>query len=205
MPQVMVVDMLEGFTRIGPLASPRVDALIPKQTAFLRSLPSGSLVVFLADEHQPDDFELTRFPPHCLHGSEEARIREELLTAARNAESDIRIIRKRTFSGFVNTDLDSMVREAPSRSWIVFGCVTDGCIEANVAELVYRDCLVTVIRDLIDTWDRTPEAARAAGLSPAYVHEAARINDEWFTRRLPAMWGVQVIDRWQEALDPIVT
>ena len=56
--QVMVIDMLEGFTRMGPLASDRVGALLPQQAAFLQALPPQSLVVFVADEHDKDDFEL---------------------------------------------------------------------------------------------------------------------------------------------------
>ncbi len=198
MAQVMVVDMLEGFTRVGPLASPRVDALVPRQAECLRSLPAASLVVFLADAHEPDDFELKRFPPHCLRGTKEAEIRPELLDAARTAKARIEVVPKRTFSGFFGTDLDAVVRHAPSRQWVVFGCVTDCCIEANVAELVYRGCEVTVVRSLIDTWDTSAEAARSAGLGVAFVHGADAINHEWFNRRLPAIWGVRVVENWGE-------
>jgi len=38
---ILIVDMLEGFTRIGPLSSPRVEALLPKQVKFLESIPAG--------------------------------------------------------------------------------------------------------------------------------------------------------------------
>ena len=197
----MVVDMLEGFTRNGALASPRVDALIPRQAECLRSLPADSLVVFLADEHGPDDFELKRLPPHCMRGTPEAQIREELLAAVRTAKAKVEIIRKTNFSGFFGTRLDEIVSDAPSRSWVVFGCVTDCCVEANVAELVYRGCDVTVVRDLVETWDLPAEGACEAGLSPAYTHDADRINEEWFARRLPAIWGVRVVRNWREAFD----
>ncbi|MEE8170947.1 MAG: isochorismatase family cysteine hydrolase, partial [Phycisphaerae bacterium] len=198
--QVMIVDMLEGFTRIGPLASSRVDALVPRQAAFLRALPAGSLVVFAADEHNPDDFELRRFPPHCLKGTKEAEIRAELLQAARRAGAAVEIVRKTTFSGFFGTCLDDVIQTAPSRSWVVIGCVTDCCIEANVAELVYRGRDVTVIRELVDTWDLSIERAQAAGRGDAHVHDAERINEEWLSRRLPAIWGVRVVDRWQDVI-----
>jgi len=201
MAQVMVIDMLEGFTRIGPLASPRVDALVPRQAECLRALPTDSLVVFLADEHDPDDFELKRFPPHCLRGTPEAEIRAELLDAAQAGGARIEIVRKNNFSGFFGTNLDQIVAAAPGKSWIVFGCVTDCCIEANVAELVYRGCEVTVIRELVETWEASSNAVKAAGLSEAYVHDAERINEEWFTRRLPAIWGVKVAERWQDAVE----
>jgi nicotinamidase-related amidase len=195
MAQVMVVDMLEGFTRVGPLASPRVDALVPRQAAYLRALPGGSLVVFLADCHEPDDFELQRFPPHCLRGTPEAQIRGELLDAAGAAGARVEIVRKRTFSGFFGTSLDEIVRSAASRQWVVFGCVTDCCVEANVAELVYRGCQVTIPRDLVDTWDLPADAARGLNLGPAYVHPAEAINEEWFTRRFPAIWGARVVGK----------
>jgi nicotinamidase-related amidase len=200
MAQVMVIDMLEGFTRIGPLASPRVDALVPRQAECLRALPAESLVVFLADEHDPGDFELKRFPPHCLRGTPEAEIRAELLAAARASGARIEIVRKNNFSGFCGTNLDQLVAAAPGKSWIVIGCVTDCCIEANVAELVYRGCDVTVIRELVETWDASPDVVEAAGLSDAYVHDAERINEEWFTHRLPAIWGVKVVQGWREVV-----
>ena len=200
MAQVMVIDMLEGFTRMGPLASPRVDALVPRQAEYLRALPADSLVVFLADEHDPDDFELERFPPHCLRGTPEAEIRAELLDAAQTSGARIEIVRKNNFSGFVGTNLDKIVAGAPGKSWIVVGCVTDCCVETNVSDLVCRGYSVTVIRELVDTWDMSPQAASAAGLSEAYVHDAERINEEWFTRRLPAIWGVKIVQRWQEVI-----
>jgi nicotinamidase-related amidase len=89
MAQAMVIDMLEGFTRIGPRASPRVDALVPRQAECLRALPAESSVVFLADEHDQDDVEFRRFPPHCLRGAKEVESRPELLAAVREAEVDV--------------------------------------------------------------------------------------------------------------------
>ncbi len=202
MPQIMVVDMLEGFTRIGPLASPRVDALVPVQAAFLRALPPDSLVVFVCDAHETNDVEFQRFPPHCLRGDKQAEIRAELLEAARAAHARVEIVEKTTFSGFFRTRLDEIVAAAPSDEWIVIGCATDCCIEANVAELVYRGKRVTVIQELIDTWQMSPLDAEGRRLSRAYVHDANTINREWFERRLPAIWGAQVVARWSDLAAP---
>ncbi len=200
MMQVMVIDMLEGFTRHGPLASPRVDALVPRQAAALRSLPPGSLVVFVSDAHGPDDFELKRFPPHCLSGTKEAEIREELLSAAAHNGARIERVGKTTFSGFYGTNLDEIVRSVPDPRWTVFGCVTDCCVEANIAELVYRGRDVVVVRELVETWDLSYEQARAEGLGASYIHEADVVNDFWFERRLPGIWGVRVLNSWSDAL-----
>lgn len=200
--QVMVVDMLEGFTRVGPLASPRVNDLVPRQAACLRALPSGSLVVFVSDAHAAEDFELRRFPPHCLKGTKEAEIRPELLDAVRDARARVERIEKNNFSGFFGTRLHELVMSAASPRWIVFGCVTDCCIEANVAELVYRGREVTVVQELIETWHLSYEQARAQGLAPSFIHEADALNELWFRRRFPHIWGVRVAATWQEALAP---
>lgn len=198
--QVMVIDMVEGFTREGPMASARVDALVPRQAAFLAALPPSSFVVFVADEHDPHDFELKRFPPHCLRGTRGAELRSELIEAAQKAEARIEIVRKNNFSGFFGTHLGDIVENAPTKSWVLIGCVTDCCIEANVAELVYRGRDVTVVRELIDTWDLSPAAVDDAGLSAAQIHQADTINDEWFSRRFPGIWGIRVADRWRELM-----
>ena len=201
--QVMVVDMLEGFTRSGSLSSPRLDALVPHQAEFLRALPRDSLVVFTGDEHDPDDFELRRFPAHCLRGTSEATIRAELLEAARDAGARVEIFRKNNFSAFIGSGLDDVVSAAASKSWIVFGCVTDCCVETAVADLVCRGREVTVIRELIDTWDLSLEQVRSAGFSENRVHDAEQINEAWFTHRFPVIWGARVVQRWREALsDP---
>lgn len=196
----MVVDMLEGFTRLGRLASPRCDALVAGQAEFLRRLPAGTLTVFLGDEHEPDDAELERFGPHCLRGTREAEIRSELLEAARAARCHVRIFRKRTFSGFLNSDLDRLVAASGDDEWWVFGCVTDCCVETNVAELALRGQRVAVIRDLIDTWELSPEQVRAKGLGPAHVHSAEEVNRLWFEHRFPAVWGARVVETWRDLL-----
>jgi len=185
--QVMVIDMLEGFTRRGPLASPRVDALVPNQAAFLAHLTAGDHLVFVSDAHDADDVEFRRFPPHCIQGTEEAQVRGELLSAVPKGVMKERI-EKTTFSGFYGTFLDRLVKEAPSSAWIVIGCVTDCCVEANVAELVYRGREVTVVRDLIDTWHDPPR------------HDAGAINREWFDHRFPNIWGAKVVETWRELL-----
>ncbi|MCH7720442.1 MAG: cysteine hydrolase [Planctomycetes bacterium] len=187
--QIMVIDMLEGFTRRGPLASPRVAALLPLQAAFLSRLTGGDRVVFVSDAHGPNDPEFRRFPPHCLGGSDEALVCRELIRAVPPAVR-VEHVTKTTFSGFHETDLGELVQAADSNEWIVIGCVTDCCLEANVADLVYRGCEVTVIRDLIDTWHDPPD------------HDADAINAEWFDRRFPTIWGARVLTGWKELLFP---
>lgn len=196
---VMVVDMLEGFTRIGPLASPRVASLIPKQIQFLECLAPRSNVVFLQDAHEPNDREFTYLPVHCLKGSAEAQLCSEFSKLNLSAKG-IRetVVLKRQFSGFFNTPLEFLVgSDIWNNEWVVFGCVTDCCIEANIADLSYRNNKITVFKDLTDTWDTTKEQLTSNNLPRFYLHNASSINDFWFDYRLPSVWGVRVMTSQQ--------
>ncbi len=76
---LIVVDMVDGFCRHGDLASPRVEALVPKVTALVSAFKDKGLpVIALADTHSPESPEFAVFRPHCVSGSIESDIVEEL-------------------------------------------------------------------------------------------------------------------------------
>ena len=200
---IIVVDMLEGFTRQGPLASPRINALVKPQAEFLKNLPKKSNIIFLSDEHWEGDFEFNRMPEHCVKGTDECSVRQELIQAAQG--HTIKHLKKDQFSGFINSA--SELEETLSKMCgennlevIVIGCVTDCCIEVCVSDLTQREFDVTVIRELIDTWDMSEEQALEVGLTKAHAHPADEINKYFFEHRFPAIWGANVLDNWREVL-----
>ena len=70
MPNVtIVVDVLNGFTREGNLASPRCLDAIPRiQRVIDERLRAGDQLIFLADTHDKNDREFEVFPVHCEVG-----------------------------------------------------------------------------------------------------------------------------------------
>jgi len=191
---VLVVDMIEGFTRIGALASPRVEALIPKQADFLSSLSVGSFVVFACDSHFPEDPEFKRMPVHCLVGTEESEICPELIKAV--GDREYTIVPKRTHSAFFGTNLDEIIA-GRGDDWVVIGCVTDVCIIANVIELDYRGKNVIVYRDLVDTYEITPDQSLQMCGSMVKEHNPYEFNRLFFDRYLPGVWGVEILE-WSD-------
>jgi nicotinamidase-related amidase len=184
--QVMVVDMNVGFSQRGNLYSPRVGALIEPMIDFLSSLSKKDRVVFLTDCHLPDDSELKRFPSHCILGSGEEIIRPELISACKKSYIKYDMFGKTEYDAFVNfTKREANILYKFDKNWIVIGCVTDICVESNVAALVMRGQNVTVVRNLIDTYD-------------APNHNADEINNFWFEHRFPDIWGCKVVDDWKE-------
>jgi nicotinamidase-related amidase len=156
---VVAVDMLMGFARVGPLASPRVDALVEPLRAFLEGLAACGVRSSwrLEDEHTPDAGEFAVYPPHCLKGTVEAEPVPELLTAS--LFRDGRRVPKNALTVFDRYDLEAAVHEAGLTRVFVVGDCTDLCVEACAVPLrLYANARrheleVTVIEDLVDTFD----------------------------------------------------
>lgn len=147
---VLVVDMLRGFCEEGrPLyVGETIRQIVPNVRRLLaEEKGKGSRIIFLCDNHAPDDKEFEMFPPHCIRGSEEAEIIPELCPFADE------IIPKTRFSGFYGTDLDERLRALnPDRIIVVGGC-TDICVMHTVADARNRDYPVDVPSDCVTTFD----------------------------------------------------
>jgi nicotinamidase/pyrazinamidase len=149
---LLVVDMLKGFCQEGrPLyCGPGVKSIIP----FIRKLiesanERGEAVVFICDSHDPQDLEFQRFPPHCIAGSEEAEVIDELRGLAR---SEI-IIPKKRYSGFFGTNLEQVIAGLQPELVEVVGVCTNICVLYTVEELRNRDYPVRVYRRGVTSFD----------------------------------------------------
>ena len=84
---LMIVDMIEGFTRSGPLASPGMEALTPAVAALAaRCDARGMEVVAFADCHDPACPEFAAYPPHCIKGDTQSEVVGEINVACRSEE-----------------------------------------------------------------------------------------------------------------------
>lgn len=146
----IVVDVLNGFTKEGNLASPRCLAVIPRVRRVLDDrLRAKDQLIFLADTHDPDDREFEIFPVHCVRGTHESEVVDELQPYLREA----RLIRKRRYSGFFETDLETILRRLRPAQVTVVGVCTDICVLHTVADLRNRDYHVIVPADAVATFD----------------------------------------------------
>jgi nicotinamidase/pyrazinamidase len=150
---LIVVDMLVGFLEKGrPLdCGEDARAIVPfvrnKVEEFARS---DEPVVFLKDSHAPDDPEFKMFPPHCVAGTEEAELVEEL----RPYEDKGIAVPKTRYSGFYNTRLDEILEGLRPDTVEVVGVCTNICVLYTVEGLRNRDYSVVVHRDGVASFDR---------------------------------------------------
>ena len=94
---ILVVDMLKGFLEIGNLfCGDEARKIIPHIVDLLKSARRGK-IFFISDNHEKNDMEFKIFPPHCIKGTEESKVIDELSSFKGE------IIPKTRYSGFFNT------------------------------------------------------------------------------------------------------
>jgi nicotinamidase-related amidase len=177
---IVVVDLLEGFCREGPLASEHVRRLIEPIRSFL-SMAHGAGVskfFFPCDSHPPDSPEFSSFPPHCIEGSRQAEIVSEL-ARLEFSESFVKL-NKQSISSLIGTDLPQQLQDLEVKTIICVGDCTDLCLYHLAIGLRFwanaekRDWRIVVPQDLVATYDLPVAAALEVGAMP---HPADLLSD----------------------------
>jgi len=153
----------------GKLYVPGAEKLLPN----IRKLTDAARrdEVFLVSHgcfHPPDDPEFQQFPPHCLKGTPGAEFVPEAL-ANKFARIENRstaklpeglskyqqiILEKQTLDIFDTHHADALVeRLGSSPEFVVFGVVTEYCVNYAAKGLLARKRRVTVVKDAIETLD----------------------------------------------------
>jgi nicotinamidase-related amidase len=170
---VVSVDMINGFCHSGPLASPRVKALIPPIVNLLtRARQAGVRDIALTqDTHEPEAVEFGAYPPHCVRGTAEAETIPEFKSLP--FLDQMTVIEKNSISSSLETGLEAWIADRPAlRTFLVVGDCTDLCVyqlamhlrlQANARQLERR---VIVPADCVDTYDLPVETARSIGAVP---------------------------------------
>jgi nicotinamidase/pyrazinamidase len=153
----------------GKLYVPGAEKLLPN----IRKLTDAARrdEVFLVSHgcfHPPHDPEFQQFPPHCLKGTPGAEFVPEAL-ADKFARIENRpteklpedlanyqqiVLEKQTLDIFDTHHADALVeRLGSSPEFVVFGVVTEYCVNYAAKGLLARKRRVTVVKDAIETLD----------------------------------------------------
>lgn len=62
-------------------------------------------------------------------------------------EADDAVVYKHRFSGFFETELDTVLRRLGTRHLIVTGCTTSICVEATIRDAMFRDYCCVLLED----------------------------------------------------------
>jgi nicotinate phosphoribosyltransferase len=138
--------MVRGFLEEGnPLfCGEAARRIIPNMQRLLqREIAQGSKVFYICDTHAPDDQEFKVFPPHCIEGSSETELIDEI------AQYPGEIITKNRYSAFFNTNLDEKLRALQPEKLIVCGVCTDICVLHTVSDAHNRNYEVEIPVDCV--------------------------------------------------------
>lgn len=155
---LIVVDMINGFVKEGALADIYIAHIVPKLEKYVKEYTeSGEKeVAFIRDAHSEGCMEFKKFPVHCIEGSYESELIDELKQYEKIGRVYLKNSRSFMFApGFIN-DLEKM---KSLRKIILAGCCTDLCDLdgglplVNYLDQMNRDVEVEVHEDMVETYD----------------------------------------------------
>lgn len=156
---LFIVDMNNGFVKEGALSSDRVKAIIPNVVKTAQAMYDlNNPIIAITDSHKDNSLEFNFYPTHCLEGSKESEVIEEL-----NIFSDkMEVFTKETTNALIEKEIEhrifNLILEGV-KNFIVVGCITEVCINQFATSLrVYLnkngfkgDVIVPI--DSVDTFD----------------------------------------------------
>lgn len=139
---VVIIDMNNGFTKKGALASDRAYGLTPYIIEVLEKF-KGYKKVFLTDAHDKNSKEFRVFPIHGEKGTPETEIIDELLPFTKE---NAFIFEKNSINGFLSPQFADFISKHPKiKNMVILGDCTDLCVMsfANTAIQYYNQWNIT--------------------------------------------------------------
>jgi nicotinamidase-related amidase len=170
---IVSVDLIVGFCHSGPLASPRVAAILPAVRDLLTRAHAAGIRNFAMtqDTHVQDAEEFASFPPHCVAGTSEAEMVTEL--ADLPFADSFRVIRKNSIASVIAPEFAAWENEVGTiHTYIIVGDCTDLCVYQAAMALKLRSNAeqrgqrVLVPENCVATYDLPVDIARAVGTQP---------------------------------------
>lgn len=175
---LVVVDMINGFVKEGALASSNAlainESVAKLAAAFLEKKMS---VAALADTHGADSPEFAAFPVHCLSGSAESSLTDELLVL----EGIVRL-EKNSTNGFHEAAVREWVEKSGADTFVVTGVCTDLCVMQFAVALKTwfnannKRSRVIVPTGAVATYDGGTHDSALVGLMAEYIMQTSGVE-----------------------------
>lgn len=176
---LIVIDMVNGFTKEGPLSSHRVGALIPGVVSLMEEAKAnGMRMLAFADAHRPDSLEFAHFPPHCVKGTNESKVVHEIKEVG-----GYTLVEKETTNGYLEPEFQKWLEEnGDIENIIVVGDCTDICVQQFAVTLkkhyerIGRPSRVIVPTAHVETYELEEHSADLMNVVALYQMKEAGIE-----------------------------
>jgi nicotinamidase/pyrazinamidase len=151
----------------GRLYVPGAEKLLPNIRRLTDAARQGRVfLVSHGDFHTPDDPEFNIFPPHCVKGTTGAELvpealAERVLRVPNEPEAKLPdalsqyqqiLLEKQTLDIFQTRNADELVKKLGNHAeFVVFGVVTEYCVNFAAQGLLQRSRRVAIVQDAIET------------------------------------------------------
>ncbi|WP_338603198.1 isochorismatase family cysteine hydrolase [Sulfolobus tengchongensis] len=173
---VIVIDMLNDFV-YGKLGGERFKSIIPNIQSILDWAREHSIpVIYSNDSHRVTDFEIHRWGEHAIRGTKGAEVIKEL-----EPKTVDFIVPKTSYSGFYNTDLDSILRALyngeGANTLILTGLHTDICVRHTAADAFFRGYEIIIPHDAVNSFTDAQHFLGLKYLRYAYLTKVYSTKD----------------------------
>ena len=155
---LLIIDMINGFVKEGPLADKQINNITPNIIKLIEKfIENGNDIISIQEGHSSNSKEFESFPPHCIIGTEESKLIEELMPYEKN----MKVIRKNSTCGFITKEFIKYIQDNKDelKEIVLTGCCTDLCVMnfalplKNYINEHNLDIKVTIYKNTVETYD----------------------------------------------------
>ena len=161
----LVVDMVNGFVKFGAMHDKSINNIIPNQIKLLEKMQDETdIIAIVKDTHEKECMEFKTYPEHCVKGSGEENLVDELS----QFENEDSLIYEKNSTDVTNVPkFFEDIKKMPNlKEIIVIGCCTDICVlNAAISMRTYfnqenMDIEIVMPKDCVETYDATVHPQR---------------------------------------------
>lgn len=180
---LIIVDMIKGFVTEGAMHDKGIANIIPEIKNYIENFNnSGDKVLFIKDAHEDDAVEFNAFPKHCLKGTSESELVDELMVY----ENETNSIEKNSTSAMFAPGFVEYINSLEDLTEVVIGgCCTDICVLnlaiplKNYFNETNKDITVVVPKSIVETYHADS------------IHDRSEYNEMAY--KLMSLSGIKVI------------
>jgi len=155
---LLVIDMVNGFVKEGVLADKQINNITPNIIKLIKEfIEKNNDIISIQEGHSEKSKEFESFPHHCILGTEEAELIEELTPY----KDKMKLIRKNSTCGFVTKEFMEYFEENKENleEVVLTGCCTDLCVMnfalplKNYINEHNLNIKVTIFKNTVETYD----------------------------------------------------
>lgn len=155
---LLVIDMINGFVKEGALADKKINNITPNIINLIKEYrKNNNDIISIQEGHNEKSKEFDSFPAHCILGTKEAELIDEL----KPFEDNMKLIRKNSTCGFVTGEFMNYMKENKNEltEIVLTGCCTDLCVMNFALPLKTYinehdlNIKVTIYKNAVETYD----------------------------------------------------